>query len=174
MNIGIDFHDTLSYAPEFFKKLMEDWVGDCYIVTGTPENEREDTIEQLKSLGFELGVDYKDILMGYNYSKKDGLDASHFKRMREQKLKNLKKHNITIFFDDNPYYVAYMKDHGIFTFQTILAKVYTQKFAENDLYFTCHLQDRQFDFIESDDDKAHVKNMSEYSDMDMVDELNQS
>ena len=161
MNIGIDFHDTLSYAPDFFKSLMMTWPGECYIVTGTPENERDATINQLKDLGFELGIHYKDILMGYNYTKEDGLDASHFKRMRERKLENLKKHNITVFYDDNPYYVAYMKDHGITTFQTILAKSYTQKFAENDPYFTCHLQDRQFDFIESDSNTAHVKIKSE-------------
>ena len=158
MNIGIDFHDTLSYAPDFFRDLCLTWNSDVYIVTGTPENEREKTIEWLRrDYGFIKGEHYKDILMGYNYTKEEGLDAGHFKRMRERKLENLKKHNITVFFDDNPYYVAYMKDHGIFTFQTILAKAYTQKFAKNDPYFTCHLQDRQFDFIEKDHDKAHIK-----------------
>ena len=159
LNIGVDFHDTLSYAPDFFKHLFKTWQGKCYIVTGTPERERIKTINQLKDkYDLHLGIDYEDILMGFNYDKeRDGLDAGHFKKMRERKLMNLKKHNITVFYDDNPYYVAYMKDHGIITFQTILAKEYTQQFAKNDPYFTCHLQDRQFDFIEKDDDKAHTK-----------------
>jgi hypothetical protein len=157
-NLGVDFHDTLSYAPEFFKQLFEVWPGKCYIVTGTPEKERQKTIKILKDkYNMLIGKDYEDILMGYDYSKEDGLDTGHFKRMREQKLKNMKAHNITVFYDDNPYYVAYMKDYGITTFQTILAKEYTKKFAENDPYFTCHLQDRQFDFIENADNKAYVK-----------------
>lgn len=158
INIGVDFHDTLSYSPEFFHQLFQNWPGECYIVTGTPESEREKTINILKDeYEFELGVHYKDILMGYNYSKEEGLNSGHFKRMRERKLENLKKYNITVFYDDNPYYVAYMKDHGILTFQTILAKAYTEQFAKNDPYFTCHLQDRQFDFIDNDSDNAHTK-----------------
>lgn len=157
-NIGVDFHDTLSYSPDFFTTLFENWPGKCYIVTGTPERERQKTIKILKDkYDLHIGIHYQDILMGFNYSKEEGLDAGHFKKMRERKLENLKKHNITIFYDDNPYYVAYMKDHGITTFQTILAKEYTAKFAENDPYFTCHLQDRQFDFIDSDNDKEFVK-----------------
>lgn len=156
-NIGVDYHDTLSYSPDFFINLFAAWPGKCYIVTGTPIREREKTIKELEDkYGLVIGEDYEDILMGYNYEK-DGMDASHFKRMREQKLKNLKEHNITVFYDDNPYYVEFMKDHGIATFQTILAKEYTAQFAKNDPYFTCHLQDRQFDFIHKDDDKAHVK-----------------
>jgi hypothetical protein len=158
INLGVDFHDTLSYSPEFFKQLFSVWPGECYIVTGTPEKEREKTIASLKQdYGFEIGVDYKDILMGYNYSKEDGLNTSHFKKMRERKLENLKAHDITVFYDDNPYYVAYMKDHGITTFQTILAKSYTEQFAKNDPYFTCHLQDKQFDFIEKSDENSFVK-----------------
>ena len=52
---------------------------------------RAKTIASLKQdYGFEIGVDYKDILMGYNYSKEDGLNTSHFKKMRERKLENLK------------------------------------------------------------------------------------
>ena len=36
MNIGIDFHDTLSVNPEFYKKLISNWEGKVYIITGTP------------------------------------------------------------------------------------------------------------------------------------------
>ena len=157
-NLGVDFHDTLSYAPEFFKQLFEVWPGKCYIVTGTPIQERTKTIKLLKEkYDLHIGIHYQDILMGYNYTKEEGIDAGHFKKMRKHKLENMVEHNITVFYDDNPYYVAYMKDHGITTFQTILAKEYTAQFAKNDPYFTCHLQDRQFDFIEKDDNKAHTK-----------------
>ena len=46
MNIGIDFHDTISYFPEFFTRLMSKWDGKIYIVTGTPESKREETVQQ--------------------------------------------------------------------------------------------------------------------------------
>lgn len=157
MNIGIDFHDTLSYSPDFFKELIKNWSGKVYIVTGTPNKDREKTLQQLENLGFLIGRDFHDVLMGFNYERDDSITISHFKKMREHKLEMLKKHNITIFFDDNPYYVSYVKDHGIATFQTILAKSYTDQFAVDDPHFTCHLQDVQFDFLDKAKDKAYSK-----------------
>ena len=61
MDIGIDFHDTLSYAPDFFKKLMQNWSGKIYIVTGTPPSKKWEVERDLGTLGF--GPDtYEDIL----------------------------------------------------------------------------------------------------------------
>jgi hypothetical protein len=87
-------------------------------------------------------------LLGYDYEKVD-MDVDHFHRMREHKYKLLKENGIEVFIDDNPYYVSYMKDMGIDTFQMILPHAYTESFGKKDPYFTCHLQEKQFEFISS-------------------------
>ena len=45
LNIGIDFHDTISYNPEFFKVLMSNWNGKIFIITGTPLSNKKETIQ---------------------------------------------------------------------------------------------------------------------------------
>jgi|TARA_R110000751_G_scaffold178113_2_gene284360 hypothetical protein len=50
MNLGLDFHDTISYAPAFFAKLIKSWPGDVYIVTGTPPSKIHELEEDLKNL----------------------------------------------------------------------------------------------------------------------------
>ena len=70
MNLGIDFHDTLSYAPEFFQRLIAGWQGKVYIVTGTPPSKREEIEEGLADLGFGPET-YEDILCGFEYEKKN-------------------------------------------------------------------------------------------------------
>ena len=75
------------------------------------------------------------------------MDLDHFQKMAEHKLKILKEHNIEIFYDDNPYYVNKIKDHGITVFQTIIANTYLDEFAEKDPFFTCNLQKKQFNFL---------------------------
>tara|TARA_B100000131_G_scaffold296479_1_gene314370 strand:- start:375 stop:851 length:477 start_codon:yes stop_codon:yes gene_type:complete len=147
MNIGLDFHDTISYCPEFFKALIAGWAGDVYIVTGTPPSKRYEVEESLSEMGIHAG-DYKDILCGYEYEKSE-MDLSHFKRMAKHKLNLLKEYNIEIFYDDNPYYVDYVKDHGIKVFQPVLSSRYLQEFAEADPFFTCNLQKMQFDYLAS-------------------------
>ena len=42
MNIGIDFHDTLSYAPAFFISMMRNWEHDIYVISGTPASQKDD------------------------------------------------------------------------------------------------------------------------------------
>jgi hypothetical protein len=61
MNLGIDFHDTLSYAPEFFRRLLSGWGGKVYIVTGTPPSKRHEVEKGLEELGFGRET-YEDIL----------------------------------------------------------------------------------------------------------------
>jgi hypothetical protein len=145
MNIGIDFHDTLSYAPEFFKRLISGWQGKVYIVTGTPPSQRHEIEKGLADLGF--GPDtYEDILCGFEYEKKN-MGLEHFQNMAEHKLKILKEYNIEVFYDDNPYYVNATKDHDITVFQTIIANKYLDEFEEKDPFFTSNLQKPQFDFL---------------------------
>jgi len=159
MNIGIDFHDTLSYAPEFFKRLITGWQGKVYIVTGTPPSKRQEIEEDLADLGFGPAT-YEDILCGFEYEKKN-MGLEHFQKMAEHKLKILKEYNIEIFYDDNPYYVNVAKDHGITVFQTIIADKYLDDFAEKDPFFTCNLQKNQFDFISDLTDQKMCKSCPE-------------
>ena len=146
MNIGIDFHDTLSYSPEFFIPLMKNWEQDVFVVSGTPASQKVDIVRQLDKLGFTPDL-YNDILLGYEYGE-DNMGVDHFHRMKEHKLNLLKEYDITIFFDDNPFYVDYLKDHGITVFQTILSTSYLDKWSAKDPFFTCNLQRKQFRYLD--------------------------
>ena len=102
MNIGIDFHDTISASPEFYKKLISKWEGKVYIVTGTPKSKRYETIKQIHHLGIYPRVDnseypyvYDEILMGFEY-KKEEMTMNHFQKMKEHKLKLIQEHDVCI------------------------------------------------------------------------------
>ena len=144
MNIGIDFHDALSASPEFYKKIISKWDSKIYIVTGTPESKRKETIQQLSDIGL-YPYQYK-LLMGFEY-KKEEMTIDHFQKMKEHKLKLIQEHNIEVYFDDNPFYVNYLRNKGVTVFQQILSDEYIDKFSKKDKYFTCHFQRGQFDHL---------------------------
>lgn len=146
-NIGVDYHDTLSYDPKFFQNLFQLWkaVGEIYIVTGTPASKLEEVKSELEVLGFPRDS-YTDILPGFEYDKKN-MTSAHFMRMRDHKLNLIKKYDINIFFDDNPFYVEYVRNHGVTVFQTILDAEYIERFSKINPFFTCNLQERQFQFL---------------------------
>lgn len=154
MNIGIDFHDTLSYSPKFFRTLALLWPGKIYIVTGTPESYRQSVEEDLELLGFK-GL-YEDILMGFEY-KKSSMSTNHFKKMREHKLQLLKNNDISIYFDDNPFYADWIRNHDIITFMLCVDNSYMERFAKADPFFTCHLQEEMFKFLDIIDDNKVKK-----------------
>ena len=159
MNIGIDFHDTLSYAPGFFMRLISGWQGKVYIVTGTPPSKKAEVERDLSDLGF--GRDsYEEILCGFEYDKHK-LGLNHFEEMAKHKLKILKQYDIGVLYDDNPYYVNLAKDNGITVFQTILAEEYLDEFAKKDPFFTCNLQKNQFDYLIKLTDKKMCKDCPE-------------
>ena len=148
MIIGLDFHDTVSYAPDFFRALIKGWShGGVYIVTGTPASKREEILRDLEKLDLYIDEHYDDILCGFEYDKKD-MDLNHFEKMAYHKLSLLKRYDITVFFDDNPYYVNLMKDYGIQVFQPIMSKKYLKVFKKADPFFTCNLQKMQFDYLD--------------------------
>ncbi len=155
MKIGLDFHDTISYAPDFFVKFIKEWDGDVYIVTGTPPSKLDEVERDLKKIGLKK-EDFKDILLGFEYEK-ENMDLSHFKRMAKHKLKLLKDNNIQVYVDDNPFYVNYIREHNILTLQPILAEKYLKAFEEADPFFTCNLQKMQFDYLEELDNKKMVR-----------------
>ena len=144
MNIGIDFHDALSANPQFYKKLISKWDCKIYIITGTPESKREETIQQLSDIGL-YPYQYK-LLMGFEYKKAE-MTMNHFQKMKDHKLKLIQDHDIKVYFDDNPFYVDYLRNKGILVFQQILSNQYIDEFSKKDKYFTCHFQRDQFDFI---------------------------
>ena len=150
MNIGIDFHDALTVHPEFYKKLISKWDCKIYIITGTPESKREETIQQLSDIGL-YPFQYR-LLMGFEY-KKEEMTMDHFQKMKEHKLKLIQEHDIEVYFDDNPFYVDYLRNKGISVFQQILSDEYIDEFSKRDKYFTCHFQRGQFDYL-----KDGVKN----------------
>jgi len=159
MNIGIDFHDTLSVNPEFYKKLISKWEGKVYIITGTPKSERYETLQQIFELGIyphvansEYLYVYDELLMGFEY-KKEEMTINHFQKMKEHKLKLIQEHNIEVYFDDNPFYVDYLRNKGTTVFQQILSDEYIDTFSKKDKYFTCHFQRGQFDYL-----KGIIKN----------------
>ena len=155
MNLGLDFHDTISYDPEFFVNLIKSWAGDVYIVTGTPPSRLHEVEEALTDMGVKSSH-YKAILGGYEYDKAQmGLD--HFKKMARHKLRLLQENDIQVYFDDNPFYVDYIKDHGISTLQPIVSKSYLKEFEEADPFFTCNLQKMQFDYLETLEDSDLLK-----------------
>jgi len=144
MNIGIDFHDALSANPQFYKKLISKWDDKIYIITGTPESKREETIQQLSDIRL-YPYQYK-LLMGFEYEKEE-MTMNHFQKMKEHKLKLIQDNDIKVYFDDNPFYVDYLRNKGILVFQKILSNQYIDEFSKRDKYFTCHFQRDQFDFI---------------------------
>ena len=159
MNIGIDFHDTLSYSPEFFKRLMTNWRGKVFIVTGTPLSRIEEVRVALRELGIHEEL-YHEILCGYEYEKKE-MTLEHFHRMAKHKHSLVEGYQISVFFDDNPFYADYLKDKGVVVFQTIINKKYLEAFAEKDPFFTCNLQSKQFEFLEDLSDVEMLKENQE-------------
>jgi cytidyltransferase-like protein len=146
INLGVDIHDTLTYNPLFFKNLFKNWRGKKILISGTPYSKKEEINILLNNINFKKNVDYDDIEYGYEY-KKENMDYSHFEKMKIHKLECIRKHNISIYFDDNPFYVNYLKDFNITVFQTILSNKYIDFFNRIDKYFTCNLQERQFEYI---------------------------
>ena len=145
INIGIDFHDTISYNPKFFRNLMSNWDGKIFIITGTPSSKKEETIQQLKDLGIDRNM-YEGVLMGFEYIKED-MTLNHFHKMKKHKLQHIKNNNISIYFDDNPFYVEFLRNYGVTVFQTILNDKYLDEFENKHNFFTCNLQRDQFSYL---------------------------
>ena len=144
--IAVDFHDCITFDAAFFERLFSFWPGRRYILSGTPESERLKTLNELTRLGFREGENFEKLLLGFEYDRST-MNLQHFKRMREHKLKHIMENNVDVFIDDNPFYVDWIKDRGITTFQMILPCVYTETFGRKDPYFCCHLQEKQFEFL---------------------------
>ena len=86
--------------------------------------------------------------MGFNFNKND-MNISHFDKMAKHKLKLLQENNISIYFDDNPFYASYLKDFDICVFQTIVSQNYMNKYKNKDSYLSAHLQECQFLFLKN-------------------------
>ena len=60
-------------------------------------------------------------------------------------------------YDDNPFYVKLIKDHGVFVFQPVMSEKYLKEFETADPFFTCNLQKMQFDYLENLEDSEMKK-----------------
>ena len=140
MILGIDYHDTITYHPEFFKNLIESWNDKVYILSGTPESKRQEILTGLKKLEI---TGYDELLLAFEY-KKENMTAEHFRMMKKYKLEKIREFGIQIYFDDNPIYVNYLRNEGILVFQPVLSDKYIDEFSKRDKYFTCHFQRNQF------------------------------
>lgn len=147
MRLAVDFHDTLTAHPAFFRHLLRGWSWRKFIITGTPESERESVEQALRELGFEHGQHFNAILMGFEHDR-ENMDESHFKLMRAWKLKHLKHYGVTAVFDDNPYYVDHFRNNGIAVFQTVLSDAHMDEFTKDDPTCTAHFQRGQFDHLQ--------------------------
>jgi hypothetical protein len=154
MKIGLDFHDTVSYAPDFFVKFIREWDGDVYIITGTPPSKISEVEADLKKMGLSR-ADFKDILTGFEYEDKD-MGLSHFRKMARHKLTLLQDNDIRVYVDDNPFYVEYVRNSGILVLQPILAESYLKEFETAHPFFTCNLQKMQFDYLDGLEDQTMV------------------
>ena len=140
MILGIDYHDTITYHPEFFRNLIENWNDKVYILSGTPESKRQEILTGLKKLEI---TGYDGLLLAFEY-KKENMTVEHFVKMKKYKLKKIREYNIQIYFDDNPIYVNYLRNKGVLVFQPVLSDEYIDEFSKRDKYFTCHFQRNQF------------------------------
>lgn len=145
MNIGIDLHDTITYKPDHFRKLISaarNAGHKVIIISGTPEKDRAYVVDSLK----KMKIEYDGIALGFDYEK-ENMDSFHFRKMQIWKYKICKEYEIDIYIDDNPYYVRFLSSMGILCLQTILDPKYIKEWAEKDPYFTCNLQAEQFEFL---------------------------
>jgi len=155
MNIGIDLHDTLSYMPEFFVPIIRSWDGKVFIVTGTPPSRWKETVDKLQRIGLSE-TEYTGVLMGFEYDK-TSMNIDHFRRMRKHKLHLLQANSVRVYIDDNPFYADYIRNHDIKVLQPILSSNYVSTFGKQDPFFSCHLQLKQFDFLEELEDDEVTK-----------------
>jgi hypothetical protein len=140
MILGIDYHDTITYHPEFFRNLIKNWNDKVYILSGTPESKRQEILTGLKKLEI---TGYDELLLAFEY-KKENMTIDHFGKMKKYKLEKIREYNIQIYFDDNPIYVNYLRNEGVLVFQPVLSDEYIDEFSKQDKYFTCHFQRNQF------------------------------
>ena len=140
MILGIDYHDTITYHPEFFRDLIKNWNDKVYILSGTPESKRAEVMEGLEKLGI---TGYDELLLAFEYKKED-MTPTHFEQMKKYKLDRIKEFGIKVYFDDNPIYVNYLRNEGVLVFQPIMSDAYIDEFSKKDKYFTSHFQRNQF------------------------------
>ena len=152
MRIAVDYHDTLTYNIPFFRHIFHSLnPEDIFIVTGTPPSRAEIVIQELKDIGFDP-TKYNRIIFGFEYSH-SSMNENHFERMAVHKLQELKKADVNVYFDDNPYYVNAVRDH-ITAFMPCMSTRYMKGFVTDAPFLTCNLQEGIFDKFRTFEDRA--------------------
>lgn len=145
INIGIDYHDTFTYNSQYFIELINNWKYKKYIISGTPERDKKIIEEKLKDFHIYDKID--GLLVGFDFDKKN-MNKDHFLKMANHKLSLIKRYDISIYYDDNPFYVSYLRNHNITVFQTIISDSYIKEYENKDPFFSSHFQKSQFAFLD--------------------------
>lgn len=157
MKIAIDINDTYSYCPEFFNSIIKSKDNEIFFITGMISSEVKTAEKLLSDNGVERS-DYVKILSGFTFKPrpKDS-PIEHFKLMRKYKLMQLKCNNIDVYFDDNPFYVDYIRERSDITvFQTILSKKRLKE-SETEIDFDFNFQRHQFKYLDQIDEAGALR-----------------
>lgn len=113
MKIGVDLHGVIDSDPDLFKKLFTFMYfrdREVYIVSGPPKSE---IISELKELGFEKGLHYKEVHSIVDFLKENGVEMWQDKNRRwwsndrdwcESKAKICDKLSLEWMMDDKEMY----------------------------------------------------------------------
>jgi cytidyltransferase-like protein len=143
--IAVDYHDTFTAYPELLSIILRSFKPEnIFILTGTPSSRLNPIRDELTSRGFSS----VKVIGGFEYDN-EHMGKDHFKRMADHKLHMLKLHKIHIYIEDNPMYVACMKENlpNVLILQHILSNEYILKFSGKHADLTGNLQTTQFDFL---------------------------
>jgi|APGre2960657373_1045057.scaffolds.fasta_scaffold00252_11 glycerol-3-phosphate cytidylyltransferase len=157
--IACDFHDTLTYAPEFFKAIFRSWTGPRYIITGDSDYDAV-SYALADSYGMNMHRDYDELLVCEPSLGLEGPKGpSHFENIKQQKRAHILAKNIAYYFDDNPIYCEYLRETTC-VFSVTLNDAYIREFREQAKHQNVHFQTHVHDFIKSD--KAHWQTAADF------------
>jgi len=143
--VAIDFHDTISAHPGFFKAFFLVYPSHCiWVLTGTPVSQKAEVVRGLRNIGIKPHM-YADVLCGFEYDTP--VPEGHFERMAQHKYEHLKQHEVDLYIDDNPVYVDYMRNRDITVLQMILSDRYLDHWQNKHPFFTANLQRDQFQYL---------------------------
>jgi uncharacterized HAD superfamily protein len=124
MNIAVDIDGTLTAYPEFYKKILSNWNGKRYFLTGRPEMERQKTLVLFAKLKIVPGLHYDELIMyptNYEFVEEHKMLPSELATLHrdiaEWKAKVGFDKKVDVMFDDNESNVWHMRNAGIYVLQ---------------------------------------------------------
>ena len=155
--IACDFHDTLTYAPEFFKTLFRAWSGKRYIITGDSDYDAV-SYALADSYGMNMYRDYDELLVCEQppcellVCEQPSVKCSHFDNIKQQKRAHILAKKVAYYFDDNPIYCEYLRESTC-VFSVTLNDAYIQEFCEKAKHANVNFQTHVHEFIKQDKER---------------------